>query len=132
MSTYFVVRDTNHPQEDLERNWSTPCSGFSSELAGSVFNTKEEAEEAEIKYFGQVEHEFRYHAAHESFVELHYEGLGAYVLDSETIEEALIEANNYHDDLACTMEAGDGHFYAQDVVSFHKVREGRYIFEIKC
>ena len=132
MDTYFVVRDTNHPESDLKRNWSAPIGGFSSELAGSIFNSKEEAEKAEIKYFGGIEHEFRFHEAYGSFVEVHYEGLGAYCLDSETLEEAIEEAANYRNDLAVTTTAGDGHFYAEDVVSFHKVREGRYIFEIKC
>lgn len=131
MSTYFVVRDTFHPEADLERNWSAPVGGFSSELAGMEFSSKEEAEEKEVETFGQVEHEFRFHPAFNSFVEFHYEGLGAYCLEAETIEEALKEASEYQEGLACTMESGDGHFYAEDVVSFHKVRDGRYIFEIK-
>lgn len=132
MNTYFVVRDTDHPAEDLQRNWSAPASGFSGELAGSTFTTKEEAEAAEINYFGKVEHEFRFHPAFNSFVEFHYEGLGAFSLDAETIEEAIEEAKNYEQGLACTMEAGNGHFFAEDVVSFHQVNEGRFIFEIKA
>ena len=131
MNTYFVVRDTNHPEEDLQRNWSAPAGGFSSELAGETFTTKEDAEKAEINFFGQVEHEFRYHPAYDSFVEFHYEGLGAFVLDAETIDEAIKEASNFRDLLACTMESGDGHFYAEDVVSFHKVNDSRFVFEIK-
>lgn len=132
MSTYFVVRDTNHPQEDLDRNWSSLVCGFSSELAGRVFDSKEAAEEAEIEYFGQVEHEFRFHPAFNSFVEVHYEGLGAWSLDAETLEEAISEAEKTEDLLATTMGTGDGHFFAEDVVSFHKVREGRFVFEIKA
>lgn len=131
MDTYFVVRDTNHPEEDLERNWSAPVGGFSTELAGSEFASKEEAEAAEVEYFGNVEHEFRFHPAYGSFVEFHFEGLGAYCLDAETIEEAIVEADNYEDGLAETMGTGDGHFFANQVVSFHKVREGRFVFELK-
>jgi hypothetical protein len=133
MTTYFVVRDTFHPEADLERNWSAFASGScNGELGGST------EEEARLNFASQigiesdeVENEFRFHPAYGEFVAVHYEGLGAYILDASTLEEALAEANNYQEGLAVTMESGDGHFYAQDVVSFYKVREGRYIFEIK-
>ena len=51
-----------------------------------------------------------------------------------------LEANGYEkeadeysseNDLALCVGAGSGHFHAEDVLSFHKVREGRYIFEVK-
>jgi hypothetical protein len=29
------------------------------------------------------------------------------------------------------MGPGNGHFFAEDVVNFYKVKDGRYIFEIK-
>ncbi|MEC7753809.1 MAG: hypothetical protein VYB44_07250 [Bacteroidota bacterium] len=133
MKTYFVVRDTYHPQEDLERNWSAFAGGScNGELGGS---TEEEAKANYASQIGiesnEVDCEFRFHPAYGKFVAVHYEGLGAYVLDAESLEEAIQEANDYEEGLAVTMESGDGHFYAQDVVSFHKVREGRYIFEIK-
>lgn len=131
MRTYFVVRDTFHPAEDIQRNWSAPVGGFSTELAGMEFGSKEEAENKEIEVFGAVEHEFRFHPAYDSFVEFHYEGLGAYCLEAENLEEAIEEASTFEEGLAVTMEAGDGHFYAKDVVSFHEVREGRFVFEIK-
>jgi len=134
MNTYFIVRDTDHPQEDLDRNWSAFASGScNGELGG------ENEEEAKHNYASQigiepneVDNEFRFHPAYNEFVAVHYEGLGGYSLDAETIEEALKEADKYMEGLAVTMESGDGHFYAQDVISFHKVREGRYIFEIKA
>lgn len=132
MKTYFVVRDTYHPQEDLERNWSAFAGGScNGELGGST------KEEAKINYASQigiepdeVDCEFRFHPAYSEFVAVHYEGLGAYVLEAESLEEAIQEAYNYADGLAVTVESGDGHFFAQDVVGFSKVREGRYIFEI--
>jgi len=131
METYFVVRDTYHPEEDLKRNWSATMSGHSvADLIGDEFSTKEEAIEAYTD-FGQGYKDFRYHPAHNSFVPVHYEGLGAWMLDAETLEEALVEAAGFGDDLACTSESGNGHFYAQDCVSFHQVRKGKYVFEIK-
>ena len=134
MKTYFVVRDTNHAQEDLDRNWSAFASGScNGELGGS---TEDEAKENYASQIGieahEVECKFKFHPAYSKFVAVHYEGLGAYYLESETLEEAIKEANEYADGLAVTMESGDGHFFAEDVVSFHKVREGRYIFEIKA
>ena len=33
--------------------------------------------------------------------------------------------------LAMIMGPGNGHFFAEDVVNFYKVKDGRYIFEIK-
>lgn len=132
-NTYYVVRDTDHPQEDLDRNWSAFAGGScNGELGGS---NEEEAKENYASQIGievnDVDCEFRFHPAYDEFVAVHYEGLGAFVLDSESLEDALIEADNYEEGLAVTMEQGDGHFFAEDVVSFHKVREGRYIFEIK-
>ena len=133
MKTYFVVRDTDHPQEDLDRNWSAFASGScNGELGGA------NEEEAKANYASQigiesdeVDCEFRFHPAYGEFVAVHYEGLGAYNLNAETIQEAIKEANEYMEGLAVTMESGDGHFYAEDVVSFHKVREGRFVFEVK-
>ena len=133
METYFVVRDTDHPQEDLDRNWSSFAGGWDNSLSGMSFETVEQAKEADLSEAEwNTDCEYRFHPAFDGFVKVHYEGLGAFVLESETLESAIEEANNYEDGLAVTMESGDGHFYAQDVVSFHKVREGRYIFEIKA
>lgn len=134
MKTYYVVRDTDHPQEDLDRNWSAYASGScNGELGGS---NEHEAKENYAFQLGiepnEVENEFRFHPAYSEFVALHYEGLGGYVLEAVNIEEAIQEANDYMNGLAVTTEAGDGHFYAEDVISYHKVREGRYIFEIKA
>ena len=78
-----------------------------------------------------VKHDYRFHPAHNGFCAVHYEGLGAFEVENEDLKEAIKEASEMEDGLACTSEAGDGHFFAQDVLSFHKVREGRYIFEIK-
>lgn len=133
MSTYFVVRDTNHPEEDLKRNWSAFSGGsMNGEDGGSTEDEaiKNFASQAGIEV-DEVENEFRFHPAYNEFVAVHYEGLGAFVLDAENLEEATEEANDYEDGLAVTMESGDGHFFAEDVVSYHKIREGRYIFELK-
>lgn len=135
MRTFFVVRDTDHPAEDLERNFSSVMGGFDHEVfMGRTFATEEELRQAYIDAFGEDYRtpKLRYHPAHESFVPVHYEGLGAFQLQSDTLEDALIEANEYEDDLACTSEMGDGHFYSYQVVSYHKVREGRFVFELKA
>lgn len=130
----FVVRDTNHPEEDLKRNWSAAIGGFDHEsLFGCSFSSIEEIRNKYKEVFGEDCRmpEFRYHPAHESFVPVHYEGLGAWKLDSDSVEEALNEAASFDDYLACTSEAGDGRFEASDCLGFYKVREGKYIFEIK-
>lgn len=131
--TYFVVRDTNHPEEDLTRNFSSFSSGSAN--GEEVGVTSQDAKEKFASHLGidisEVSYEFRYHPAYDGFVAVHYEGLGAFCLDAESIEDAILEASNTRSMLACTMESGDGHFFASDVVSFHKVREGRYVFELK-
>jgi hypothetical protein len=134
MATYFVVRDTYHPEEDLKRNWSATISGWDIEdMVGNIYETEEEARQAweEGREDNMIKRTFRFHPAHNSFVPVHYEGLGAWLLDAETLEEAIEEAATYGDDLACTSESGNGHFYAENVVNFHQVREGKFVFEIK-
>jgi len=38
MSTCFVVRDTYHPQEDLDRNWSASIGGWDiGDFVGSIY-----------------------------------------------------------------------------------------------
>ena len=120
----FVVRDTDHPAEDLLRNWSSTVGGVNYE--GDF--AKETIEETE-----NLEGEYRYHPAHDGFCVVDYEGLGSFQLEAKTITEAIDEANKYsvENDLTLTYGSGDGHFYAEDVISFHKVRNGRYIFELK-
>jgi hypothetical protein len=134
MNTYFVVRDTYHPQEDLGRNWSASIGGWDiADFVGNVYESAEEAQSAWDKWHDgdAPRREFRYHPAHGSFVPVHYEGLGAWALDADTLEESIAEAATFRDDLACVCGSGDGHFYAQNCVGFHKVREGKYVFEIK-
>lgn len=136
MSTYFVVRDTNHPTEDIKRNWSSVIGGWDvSYFVGNIYNTEDEAKTAWFDFHDGEEYApkrcFRFHPAYGSYVPVHYEGLGAWILDAENISDALTEAALFGDDLACTCDKGDGHFFAEDVVSFHEVRPGKYIFEIK-
>jgi hypothetical protein len=131
MATRFVVRETSHPAEDLKRNWSAPCGGFSTEMAGLKFNNEEDAITYYEHFFeSKCPFEFRFHPAYNSFVEVHYEGLGAWELNADNISEAIEEAKKFKQ-CAVTMDAGSGHFCAQDVVSFTMVSEGKYIFEIK-
>jgi hypothetical protein len=132
-NTYFVVRDTSHPNEDLQRNWSTfACGSSYGELSNSGWGSEVEAIKAYENYTQEnCDKNFKFHPAYNSFVEVHYDGLGAWALDAENIDEAIEEAKNYEQGLACTMEAGNGHFFAEDVVSFHKVRNDRYVFEIR-
>jgi hypothetical protein len=127
MTTQFVVRDTFHPAEDISRNWSSFSGGY--DEYGNVFNSTEDARnwyESE----GLKMHEFRYHPAYNRIAPVHYEGLGAWALDSETLENAIKEASEMEDLLACTMESGNGHFYAYQVISYHEVREGRWVFQV--
>lgn len=130
---YFVVRDTNHPEEDLQRNWSAFAGGSSQGEDGG--SSQVEAKKNYANHIGieveDVTNDFKYHPAYQEFVMVDYEGLGAFALESETLEEALKEANECEDGLAICTESGDGHFYAEDCIAFHKVRDGRYIFEIK-
>lgn len=133
MNTFFVVRETSHPEADLARNWSSPTGGFSyGEMNGFTFASAEEATaywNANLSDLGAAP-AFRFHPAYNSFTEVHYEGLGAWNLEAETLEEALKEAAEQAWGLTVNSEAGDGHFMAADVVSFHKVREDLYVFEI--
>ena len=134
METYFVVRDTCHPEEDLKRNWSASVGGWDiGDFIDSNFQSAEEAQQAWSKFndYEGPSRTFRYHPAHSSFVPVHYEGLGAWSLEAETLEEALKEAATYGDDLACTSESGDGHFYTENCINFYEVREGKYVFELK-
>lgn len=132
----FVARATQHPAEDLARNWSAPVGGFSNEDMQCVsFETLEAANEAFAEYncdgFFKAP-TFRFHPAYESYVEVHYEGLGAWCLDSESLEDAIVEASKKDAaDMICTDAAGDGHFYAADVVSFHDAGNGIWVFELK-
>lgn len=131
----FAVRETNHAAADLTRNWSSFAGGFGNgDITGLTFTTAE----AFVAYWDKNFSDFaapqvRYHPAHEGFVEVHYEGLGAWALDAETVEAALLEAvevSEYRGFLACTDDAGDGHFMASEVVAYHEVREGLYVFEL--
>jgi hypothetical protein len=135
MSTIFVVRETSHPEADLARNWSSPTGGFSNgEMCGTSFASAEAAK-AHWDAFYQDDvpaPDFRFHPAYGSFTEVHYEGLGAWNLEAETLEEAIAEATTCEWGLTVNSGAGDGHFLANEVVSFHKVREDLYVFEIAC
>ena len=128
--TTYVVRDTFTPELDLSRNWSSFVGGsINGEATGS---TEKEAVENYISQNGcEPENEYRYHNGLKAFAPVHYEGLGAFLLESENLDGAMLEALNFDGCLATTMGAGDGHFYADEVVSFHKVNEYRYIFELK-
>lgn len=129
---HFVVRDTNHPQEDLDRNFSSFLGGSSQGEDGG--KTEEEARQNYADHLGidvsEVDIDFRFHPAYGEFVAIDYDGLGAFLLEADTLESAMIEAVDLEDNLAVCTDAGDGHFYAEDCISFHKVRDGRYIFVI--
>jgi len=133
--TYYAVRCTEHPDEDLERNWSAACGGF---LSPNYFEphceTKEEADRAieeAIKKGDYTPNEMRFHGAYDAFVEVHYEGLGAWELNSENIEDAIEEAKKTNGvDLVCTLDSGSGHFHKSECLSYTKISDNIYIFEI--
>lgn len=132
----FVVRETFDPKKDLQRNWSAPAGG------GHTCPLSEESKEAAFqKWFSyslfddeaearKEAPEFRFHNGIGGWCEVHYEGLGAWKLSALNIEEAVREATGM-DGLAVTMSEGDGHFFAEDVVSYHHVEKNLFIFNLK-
>lgn len=132
MKTYFVVRDTNHPKEDLERNWSSYAGGSEGGESGGTDEEDARTNYADVHgWDAAFIAVFRYHPAYDEYVVVHYEGLGAWALESDNLEDAIQEAMQSEEFLASTFEAGDGHFYAEDVVSYHQVKPGRFVFELK-
>lgn len=140
----FVARATDHPQEDLNRNWSAVLGG----LGNPDFHICESLEEAEAmwkKYYRFDDYEdadpFRaddwgYHPLYEGWVQIHYRGLGAFELSADNLDDAINEAvEKFGDDvygMACVIDWGDGHFYASDCVGYHAAGpEGLWIFEIQ-
>jgi len=132
--TYFyVVRDTDHPAEDLARNWS-------SFVGGSVYGETPKEQTAEAAKANAAAHigadvadvkvDFRFHPAYNAFAPVDYYGLGAFELQSETLDEAIKEAIEQDEFLACCTGAGDGHFDAADCVGYAKAADGRYVFMI--
>jgi len=126
----FVIRETESPELDLARNWSSFCGG------GSICPLAESTEDAAVAEWaacsGQYESEapeMRYHNGLEGWCEFHYEGLGAWLLDAKTLEEAMTEAKGQNA-LATTTDSGDGHFFAEDVVTYYHVEGNIYVFEI--
>lgn len=142
----FVARATDHPQEDLNRNWSAVLGG----VANEDFYVCESLEEAEAmwgKYYGFDKYEdaaetnpFRasdwgYHPLYEGWVQIHYLGLGAYRLEASNLDDAINEAvERFGDDvygMAGIIDWGDGHFYASDCVGYHAAGlEGLWVFVI--
>lgn len=143
METRFVVRATEHIEEDLKRNWSAPLGGsFHGDFCDRYFDSPEDAAEAYNKYFWSEEYKanmFAFHPAYNTFVQIHYYGLGAWEIEgAATMEEAeqLLRENHggYYNNpemLACTDGKGDGHFYAEDVVRYKEIKEGLFLIEVK-
>ena len=133
----YVARATNHPAEDLERNWSAPTSGFFiSELTCNYPKSQEEFDEIWAKFDCYNDNtnykpKVRYHPAFEHFVEVHYEGLGAWSLEAETLEEAIKEASKKDAVfMVCTDGKGNAHFFAEEVVSYWEATPGIWVFEL--
>ena len=128
----YVIRKTAHPAEDLKRNWSAEAGGGDL-VADDIQSVEEYHELMEERGVAEEDRkEVRFHPAYDCFVEVHYEGLGAWQLEAENLSDAIEEAKNIEpEDLATTSEAGDGHFFAENVVNYHKVNEDLYIYEIK-
>lgn len=134
----YVARCTNHPAEDLQRNWSAPLGGiFNGDFW--VCETIEEAREMWENYYGEdrefPESQFRFHPAYDGIVQVDYEGLGAWELDAETLEEAIAEAiETFGGDptsMACVMGRGTGHFYASQCEGYYETGINElYIFAI--
>ena len=132
---YFVARESIDPQKDLERDWSAPLGG------GSLCPLAEESEEQAVKAWASAAGmsldqayaqapEFRYHNGLEGIAEFNHEGLGAWELDAENIQDAIQEARKLSD-LAVTSERDSGHFYADEVISYHHAHGDIYVFVIK-
>lgn len=131
----FVARYTNHPAEDLQRNWSAPIGGFFDQDL-TAFETEEQIIEQYVRHYGEDNiPTFRFHPAYGGFVQVDYEGLGAYRLYVDTLEEAIADAEETFGSDPCNMYmcagAGTGHFYANQCVGYYETNvEGLYIFEI--
>ncbi|GIV35340.1 MAG: hypothetical protein KatS3mg031_2875 [Chitinophagales bacterium] len=132
----YVVRYSLDPAKDLERNWST-FAGAECEFGPFSYpaETEDEAREEYAAYIGispeEVTKEFRWHNGLNSYAQVHYEGLGAWELNANTLEEAVAEAKGMNEsDMWCTTGAGTGHFFASEVVAYIKVpnKENLYIF----
>lgn len=125
----YVVRETMSPELDLLRNWSTYAGG--SQHGEMLGDSIEEAIEMLASHYGceisEINAEFRYHNGLEKYAQVHYEGLGAWEIQASSIEEAIEKAKKLNG-LACTMEAGNGHFFAEDVVEYIEVEADKYIF----
>lgn len=142
----YVARATNHPKEDLERNWSAVIGGLSNpdfHICSSI----EEAREMWNKYYRIDEYrvsketnrfkeeEWGYHPAYGGFVQVHYMGLGGYLLEAGDLEEAISEATErFGNDvfgMACVLDRGTGHFYSDACRAYYPAGpEGLWIFEV--
>lgn len=114
----YAARYTNHPAEDLQRNFSA-CAGeatleewhgfFQSEdeiiasymryFVGSKWEQLvEEENECALDYLDSAKDQvdnFRFHPAHNALVYVHYNGLGAWELEAETEQEAIEAVQNW-------------------------------------
>lgn len=150
----YVVRFTFDPKKDLKRNWSTfanaecefgpihsPKNKYQARMGVASWlgiDRKEiEIHDTPRGFMLVNEHltrpiEFRWHNGLKCYAQVHYEGLGAWELNANTLEEAIAEATNIENEwfLPCTFDEGDGHFYASEVVGYVKVpgKEHTYIF----
>jgi hypothetical protein len=135
----YVARYTNHPAEDLARNWSANIEGVN-DPALSICDTLEQAAKNWEKVYGDLdgfdESEWRFHPAFNCLAQVDYEGLGAYSLTAQTLEEAFMEvecrfSNDPYEMVMCS-GAGTGYFSADNCIGYHATNdESVWIFEIR-
>ena len=86
----FVIRESCDLAKDLERNWSSFCGGGAD---GPICGEDEADAIAQWCSFtglpAEDAPEMRYHNGIGGWCEVHYEGLGAWLLEAETLEEAI-------------------------------------------
>jgi len=142
MALNYFVRQTNHPEADLHRNWSAPVGGA---LEGeSLGNTPEESFELYLEHHGLDDAdederqaalknapEYRWHDAYQAYAQVHYEGLGGWLLNAEDVQSAMAEASRCSRNLTECSDEGDG-FHAERVEAYYHVIDDIYIFAVKA
>lgn len=90
-----------------------------------------------VEVIDNIDVEARYHPAHKGFVEVHYEGLGAFILEVNNLNDAIAMVQQREDwySKSHIMHEGDGHFYASEVLDYHLVPnvgdKDHYIFVLR-
>jgi len=142
MALDYFIRQTNHPEADLQRNWSAPVGGsLEGESLGQTaakslelyleHHGLDDADEDERQTALKNAPEYRWHDAYQAFAQVHYEGLGGWLLNAQDLQSAIVEANRCSRNLTECSDEGDG-FFADRVEGYYHVKDDIYIFAVKA